>query len=190
MDPEELMEPAPKKGRGRSRGDSAVISRAEHQRIVDQLNARNDATKEAHEADLGRLDALSARLDELEVELETRSDSFHMDSLVEERLELLDRCNSLAGARLDFAGLSVRQLQLAAMEKAGHDVNRFDGKSDEYVAASFDCFVDLAGSRVDHVGALKRALGSASPKDSQGDPREAMEKQVASIHQSQSIAAA
>lgn len=192
-DPEELMEPAPKKGRGRSRGDSAVISRAEHQRIVDQLNARNDATKEAHEADLGRLDALSTRLDELEAELETRSDSFHMDSLVEERLELLDRCNILAGARLDFAGLSARELQLAAMEKAGHDVNRFDGKSDEYVAASFDCFVDLAGSpglRVDHVGALERALGSASPKGPQADPRKAMEQQVAAIHQSQSIAAA
>jgi hypothetical protein len=197
-EPEELMEPpAPmKRGRRPARSDSAVISLVEHNRIVDALKARLDARKEAHEADLGRLDALSLRLDELESDLDTRHDSATFDSLLEERLELLDRCHELAGERLDFAGLSPRELQIAALEKAGHDISRFDGQSDDYVAATFDVVLEMRGgaagaaSRVDHVASLERALGSATT-DAGGQPdyRAEMEATTASAHKSNSAAA-
>lgn len=196
-DPEELMEPsppAPKKGRARSRGDSAVISKQEHDRIVNRLRSQLSASHDAHQADLGRLDALTNRLDELEAEIEQRTDSINLDSLVEERLELLERATDLAGQRLDFAGLSVRELQLSAMATAGHDVGRFDGKSDEYVEATFDLLLahkQQQEGRIDHVEALEKALGSAPAKGAElNDPREAMEAQVSTLYAPNPIAAA
>ena len=193
MDPEamdeEAMEPdemtkAKKKPMARRAGrrDSAgAVPREEYNRVVTALADRI----QAHEADLGRMDAIAERITELEQDLETRLDAneIDLDALVTEKLELLERANALAGERLDHAGLSPRELQLEAMQKAGVETtDRFDGKSDEYVAAAFDnyCVAGPAANtdRFDTASALELLLGKTTGSNTP-DPRAAYEERMA-----------
>jgi len=163
-----MVMPVGKKGRRDS-----VVSRQEYDRVVLALADR----ERRHEEDLGRMDAISERLDELESDLDTRLDTgeIDIDSLVAEKLELLERANALAGERLDHSGLSPRELQVEAMARSGVAIERFDGKSDEYVAAAFDCYCDAGGpaGRLDSATALEILLASTSAAP-ETDPRAEM----------------
>lgn len=181
---EEGMEPEvmrkPKKPMARRRRSDSVVSRQEYERVV---NALADSER-AHQTDLGRMDAISERLAELEADLDKRLDSSEicLDALVTEKLELLERANELAGERIDHSGLSTRQLQLEAMQKSGVAIERFDSKSDEYVAAAFDTYCDANTSpnRLDHSSALKLLLGKTSG-NSEPDPREIFKQRLENV---------
>lgn len=141
---------------------SDSVSRAEYDRVRSALTARISK----HEADLGRLDALSTRLDELESEIADqpgeRLDADQFDSLVSERVELLEKANAVAGERIDAAGKSARDIQLEALDAVGYDTDRLDGKTDEYVAATFDAMAERAdGKRLDSTTGLAQLLGKA-----------------------------
>ena len=192
MDPEsmdeEAMEPEkmamaknkPMAKRAGRRDSAGAVPREEYNRVVTALADRI----QAHEADLGRMDAIAERITELEQDLETRLDAngIDLDALVSEKLELLERANALAGERLDHAGLSPRELQLEAMQKAGVETtDRFDGKSDEYVAAAFDnyCVAGPAANtdRFDTASALTLLLGKTTGSNT-SDPRAAYEERM------------
>lgn len=155
---EEMPSPAAKHGRK----DSATpVARAEYNRVVAEL----EESQRLHQADLGRMDAIAERLDELEGELEARTDGAsteNLDALIEQRLELLEKANELAGERIDHAGLSTREIQIAAMEKADIDTARFSERSDDYVEAAFDNYVESGTGRFDTADALSKLLGNAS----------------------------
>jgi hypothetical protein len=178
---EEGMEPdeKPKKPMARRRRSDSVVSRQEYERVVSALAD----SERAHQTDLGRMDAISERLAELEADLENRLDSsgIDLDALVTEKLELLERANELAGERIDHSGLSPRQLQLEAMQKSGVAIERFDSKSDEYVAAAFDTYCDANTSpnRMDHSSALELLLGKTSGETTT-DPREGYKQRLES----------
>jgi hypothetical protein len=177
MEPDEMQKP--KKPMARRRRSDSVVSRQEYERVV---NALADS-KRAHQTDLGRMDAISERLAELEEDLDTRLDSseIDLDALVTEKLELLERANELAGERIDHSGLSPRQLQLEAMQKSGVAIERFDSKTDEYVAAAFDTYCDANTSpnRLDHSSALELLLGKTSGETT-SDPREGYKQRLES----------
>ncbi len=177
MEPDEMQKP--KKPMARRRRSDSVVSRQEYERVV---NALADSER-AHQTDLGRMDAISERLAELEADLGTRLDSseIDLDALVTEKLELLERANELAGERIDHSGLSPRQLQLEAMQKSGVAIERFDSKSDEYVAAAFDTYCDANTSpnRLDHSSALELLLGKTSGETT-SDPREGYKQRLES----------
>lgn len=173
MEEEEMDPPvAPKAKRRRDSSDS--VSRAEYDRVRSALTARISQ----HEADLGRMDALSIRLDELESEIADqpgeRLDADQFDSLVSERVELLEKANAMTGERIDAAGKSARDIQLEALDAVGYDTDRLDGRTDEYVAATFDAMAERAdGRRLDSTTGLAQLLGKASGGQDQ-DPRAAM----------------
>ena len=149
---------------------SDSVSRAEYDRVRSALTARISQ----HEADLGRLDALSIRLDELESEIADqpgeRLDADQFDSLVSERVELLEKATAMAGERIDAAGKSARDIQLEALDAIGYDTDRLDGRTNEYVAATFDAMADRPdGRRLDSTTALAQLLGQAGrPSDNDG----------------------
>jgi hypothetical protein len=178
MEPDEMQKP--KKPMARRRRTDSVVSRQEYERVV---NALADSER-AHQTDLGRMDAISERLAELEADLETRLDSseIDLDALVTEKLELLERANELAGERIDHSGLSPRELQLEAMQKSGVAIERFDNKSDEYVAAAFDTYCDatISANRLDHSSALELLLGKTSG-NSEPDPREKFKQRIENL---------
>jgi hypothetical protein len=177
MEPDEMQKP--KKPMARRRRSDSVVSRQEYERVVTALAD----SERAHQTDLGRMDAISERLAELEADLENRLDSsgIDLDALVTEKLELLERANELAGERIDHSGLSPRQLQLEAMQKSGVAIERFDSKSDEYVAAAFDTYCDANTSpnRLDHSSALELLLGKTSGETT-SDPREGYKQRLES----------
>jgi ElaB/YqjD/DUF883 family membrane-anchored ribosome-binding protein len=171
MDPP--VAPKAKAGRPPGRRDSFSsdsVSRAEYDRVRSALTARISQ----HEADLGRLDALSIRLDELESEIADqpfeRLDADQFDSLVSERVELLEKANAMTGERIDAAGKSARDIQLEALDAIDYDTDRLDGKTDEYVAATFDAMAERAdGRRLDSTTGLAQLLGKAGrPSDNDG----------------------
>lgn len=137
-------------------GKKGMVSKA----MYDKACAERDDAIAAHERDLGRLDALVDRIDSLEQEIESRTDAtdINIDELVSARLELLDRAQTIIGERPTFDGLSDREIMIDTLVKAGVNPDRFDGKSDDYVAATFDTYVDGGLSRSDSVDELTTAL--------------------------------
>jgi hypothetical protein len=175
MEEEEMDPPVAPKSRTRRapgrRDSSDSVSRAEYDRVRSALAARISQ----HEADLGRLDALSIRLDELEGEIADqpgeRLDADQFDALVSQRVELLEKAHAMTGERIDAAGKSAREIQLEALDAVGYETDRLDGKSDEYVAATFDAMTERAdGQRLDSSAGLAQLLGKARrPGDNSND---------------------
>lgn len=137
--------------------------------MYDKACAERDDALAAHERDLGRLDALMDRLDSLEQEIETRSDAFEVDvdALVASRIDLIDRATSITGERSTFDGLTDRELMIDALSEVGVEPSRFEGRSDDYVAATFDAYAEQASGRVDSTDPLTAAL-SGIPAGSGG----------------------
>jgi hypothetical protein len=126
----------------------------------DMACAERDDAIAAHERDLGRLDALVDRLDSLELEVDSRVDSgIDLDALVSARLELIDRATAITGERPTFDGLSDREVMIDALAQVGIDADRFEGRSDDYVAATFDAYAEQGTGRIDSADPLAAALG-------------------------------
>jgi hypothetical protein len=131
--------------------------------MYDKACAERDDAIAAHERDLGRLDALVDRIDSLESELDQRTDTSDsdIDALVSSRLELIEQAEAITGERPTFDGLSDREIRLEALVSTGIDASRFEGRSDDYVAATFDAYAELGrGGRRDSADPLAAALGS------------------------------
>lgn len=145
--------------------------------MYDKACAERDDAIAAHERDLGRLDALIDRLDSLESEIDSRVDSedINVDALVNARLELIDRATTITGERPTFDGLTDRELMIESLEKVGVDPERFEGRSDDYVAATFDTYAEQGQARGDSADPLLAAI-SGIPTDagSQDAARERM----------------
>jgi uncharacterized protein len=145
--------------------------------MYDKACAERDDAIAAHERDLGRLDALMDRLDSLEQEIETRSDAAEVDvdALVASRIDLIDRATAITGERPTFDGLSDRELMIDALTQIGVDADRFEGRSDDYVAATFDAYAEQSAGRVDSADPLAVALGGIpTSSGSQDAARERM----------------
>lgn len=138
-------------------GSKGMVPKA----MYDKACAERDDAIAAHERDLGRLDALMDRLDSLEKEIETRSDAadVDVDALVASRLDLIDRATVITGERPTFDGLSDRELMIDALTQIGVDAERFEGRSDDYVAATFDAYAEQSAGRVDSADPLAAAIG-------------------------------
>lgn len=137
--------------------------------MYDKACAERDDAIAAHERNLGRLDALVDRLDSLESEIDSRIDAedIDIDALVNARLELIDRATAITGERPTFDGLTDRELMIESLEKVGVDPSRFEGRSDDYVAATFDTYAEQGMGRSDSADPLLSALNGI-PTDTGG----------------------
>ena len=137
--------------------------------MYDKACAERDDAVAAHERDLGRLDALMERLDSLEQEIDSRTDAsdIDIDALVNSRIDLVERAESITGERPTFDGLTDRELMIDALSVVGVEPSRFEGRSDDYVAATFDAYSEQAAGRVDSADPLAVAL-SGIPANSGG----------------------
>lgn len=137
--------------------------------MYDKACAERDDAIAAHERDLGRLDALVDRLDSLESEIDSRidADDIDIDALVNARLELIDRATAITGERPTFDGLTDRELMIESLERVGVDPSRFEGRSDDYVAATFDTYAEQGMGRSDSADPLLSALNGI-PTDTGG----------------------
>jgi hypothetical protein len=154
-------------------GGGMMVSKA----MYDKACMERDDAIAAHERDLGRLDALMDRLDSLEQEIDSRADGadVDLDALVASRIELIDRATAITGERPTFDGMSDRELMIDALTSIGVEAERFEGRSDDYVAATFDAYAEQSVGRVDSSDPLSAALsGILSSSGGQEAARERM----------------
>ena len=108
----------------------------------------------------GRADALSEEVNSLKIDLET-AQKVNVDSLVEERIALIDKARTSLDSAFDFAGKTVREIMEASVKSVRGDIDLSE-RSDDYVTAMFDTLADVA--RSDSTDELRKAVASiASP---------------------------
>jgi len=143
---------------------------------------RADDAEAARDDVQGKLDAATADRDKVQAKLDAAVDPKALDAAVAERAQLHLDAAKILGADFKFDGLNVREIQEAAICKSrGDDAIKFDGKSDAYVAGSFEAAVavhqDAAGDKGTAAAAARAAAAGIKPpvvrKDGEDDPFDA-----------------
>ena len=112
----------------------------------------------------GRADALAEEVEALKTDL-SAAQQVNVDSLVEERIALIDKARTSLDSAFDFAGKSAREIMEASIKTVRGDDCDLSERSDDYVTAMFDTLA-ATGARADSANTdeLRKAVASiASP---------------------------
>lgn len=138
----------------------------ELQAAADSMKAEMDAMEKKMQgkcdAAEGRADALAEHVEELKADLAAAKE-INLDSMVEERLSLIEKAKPVLDAAYDFSGKEAREVMVDAIQAVRGDSIDLSEKSDDYVQAMFDT---LEASRKDSATTdeLRKAVASiASP---------------------------
>jgi len=138
----------------------------ELQAAADSMKAEMDAMEKKMQgkcdAAEGRADALAEHVEELKADLATAKE-INLDSMVEERLSLIEKAKPVLDAAYDFSGKEAREVMVDAIQAVRGDSIDLSERSDDYVQAMFDT---LEASRKDSATTdeLRKAVASiASP---------------------------
>jgi hypothetical protein len=131
-------------------------------KMKEEMDAMHKEMKGKCDSAEGRADALTEEVEGLRTDLEAAK-QVNVDSLVEERIALIDKARPSLDSAFDFAGKSVREIMEASINAVRGDAD-LSVRSDDYVTAMFDTLVE-AGSRDDSgTSELRQAVASiASP---------------------------
>jgi len=151
--------------------EDAKMSFEDMKKKYDELQAAADSMKsemDAMEKEMqgkcdaaeGRADALAEEVTSLKADLET-AQAVNLDSLVEERLALIDKARTSLDSAFDFAGKSAREIMEASIKAVRGDALDLSERSDDYVTAMFDTIADTE-HRGDSAGTeeLRKAVAS------------------------------
>jgi len=138
--------------------------RDELQAAADSMKSEMDAMEQKMKGQCdsaeGRADALSEEVNSLKTDLEA-AQKVNVDSLVEERIALIDKARTSLDSAFDFAGKTAREIMEASVKSVRGDIDLSE-RSDDYVTAMFDTLADVA--RSDSTDELRKAVASiASP---------------------------
>lgn len=136
---------------------------SEASKMKEEMDAMEKEMKGKMDAAEGRADALEQELADTKAELEAAK-QINVDSLVEERLALIDKARATLDSEFDFTGKNAREIMEAAIKAVRGDAMDLSERSDDYVQAMFDT-ISEAG-RTDSVATdeLRKAVASiASP---------------------------
>jgi hypothetical protein len=133
---------------------------SEAEKMKAEMDAMKKEMKGKCDSAEGRADALAQELEAVKADLETAS-QFNVDSLVEERLALIDKARISLDSAFDFTGKKAREIMEAAIQAVRGDSIDLSERSDDYVQAVFDT-ISEAGPRNDSVqtDALRKAVAS------------------------------
>ena len=133
--------------------EDAKASYADMKRKYDEMMSNASKMKEEMDAMKkemqGKCDAAEGRADALEQELEaakadlTVAGQVNIDSLVEERVALIDKARTNLDSEFDFAGKSAREIMEASIKAVRGDADLSE-RSDDYVQAMFDTLAQAA----------------------------------------------
>jgi uncharacterized coiled-coil DUF342 family protein len=110
----------------------------------------------------GRADALAEQVEELKGEL-AAAQEINLDSMVEERVALIEKAKPVLDSAYEFAGKTAREVMVDSIKAVRGDELDLSEKSDDYVQAMFDT---LSEGRSDSATTdeLRKAVASiASP---------------------------
>ena len=152
--------------------EDAKMSYEDMKKKYDELQAAADSMKsemDAMEKEMkgkmdaaeGRADALAEQVEVLKADLD-EAKQINVDSIVEERLALIEKAKPVLDSAYDFTGKSAREVMVDAIKAARGDSIELGERSDDYVLAMFDTLSESAASRADSTEALRKAVASAA----------------------------
>ena len=115
---------------------------AEASKMKEEMDAMQKEMKGKCDSAEGRADALAEEVESLKTDLETAK-QVNVDSLVEERIALIDKARTSLDSAFDFAGLSAREIMEASIKAVRGDADLSE-RSDDYVTAMFDTLAESA----------------------------------------------
>ena len=136
---------------------------AEASKMKEEMDAMEKELKGKMDAAEGRADALAEQVEELTAELAAAKE-INLDSMVEERLALVEKAKPVLDSAYSFAGKTAREVMVDAIKAVRGDELDLSEKSDDYVQAMFDT---LSEGRKDSAATdeLRKAVASiASPQ--------------------------
>ena len=136
---------------------------AEASKMKEEMDAMQKEMKGKCDSAEGRADALAEEVESLKTDLEAAK-QVNVDSLVEERIALIDKARTSLDSAFNFAGLSAREIMEASIKAVRGDADLSE-RSDDYVTAMFDTLAESA-PRGDSAATeeLRKAVASiASP---------------------------
>lgn len=116
---------------------------SEASKMKEEMDAMEKEMKGKCDAAEGRADALEQELADVKVALEA-AQQVNIDSLVEERVALIDKARTNLDSEFDFAGKSAREIMEASIKAVRGDALDLSERSDDYVQAMFDTLADAA----------------------------------------------
>ena len=135
---------------------------SEASKMKEEMDAMEKEMKGKMDAAEGRADALAEHVEELKGELAAAKE-INLDSMVEERLALIEKAKPVLDAAYEFGGKDAREVMVDSIKAVRGDSVDLSEKSDDYVQAMFDT---LEASRKDSATTdeLRKAVASiASP---------------------------
>jgi hypothetical protein len=159
----------------KSSREDMKMSYEDMKKQYDALVSQADSLKQdmaSMEKDMkGKLDAAEGRADALSQELEAANAALkdnanvNLDSLVDEKIALIDRARRVLDCDIDFSGKSAREIMESAVKTVRGDSYDMSEKSDDYVQAVFDTVTDDATKKDSAMtDELRKAVASlASP---------------------------
>jgi hypothetical protein len=138
----------------------------ELQSAADSMKAEMDAMEKKMQGKCdsaeGRADALAQEVESLKADLEA-AQQVNVDSLVEERIALIDKARTSLDSAFDFAGKSAREIMEASIKAVRGDADLSE-RSDDYVTAMFDTLAESPRADSANTEELRKAVASiASP---------------------------
>ena len=132
---------------------------AEASKMKEEMDAMKKEMQGKCDAAEGRADALEQELEAAKADLAVAG-QVNIDSLVEERIALIDKARVNLDSAFDFAGKNAREIMEASIKAVRGDVDLSE-RSDDYVQAMFDTLAETA-SRGDSTSTdeLRKAVAS------------------------------
>ncbi len=115
---------------------------SEASKMKEEMDAMGKEMKGKCDSAEGRADALAEEVESLKASLES-AQLVNVDSLVEERIALIDKARTSLDSAFDFAGLSAREIMEASIKAVRGDADLSE-RSDDYVTAMFDTLAESA----------------------------------------------
>jgi hypothetical protein len=111
----------------------------------------------------GRADALAEQVEELKTEL-AAAQEINFDSMVEERVALIEKAKPVLDSVYEFAGKTAREVMVDSIKAVRGDELDLSEKSDDYVQAMFDTLAEADRTDSATTDELRKAVASiASP---------------------------
>jgi len=116
---------------------------SEASQMKEEMDAMEKEMKGKMDAAEGRADALEQELEAVKADLEA-AQQVNVDSLVEERIALIDKARPSLDSAFDFAGKTAREIMEASIKAVRGDSADLSERSDDYVSAMFDTLAEVA----------------------------------------------
>ena len=150
--------------------EDARMSYEDMKKKYDELQAAADSMKsemDAMEKEMkgkcdsaeGRADALAEHVEELKTELAAAKE-INFDSMVEERLALIEKAKPVLDAAYEFSGKTTREVMVDSIVAVRGDSIDLSEKSDDYVQAMFDTLSEASRKDSAVTDELRKSVAS------------------------------